>query len=192
MAPRLNMNWIHRRYCAGDRWRAYVRSELLPEALAGVDLGDHLLELGPGPGLTTEVLRTRVPRLTALELDEELARSLAVRLGGDGVEVVPGSATVMPFTDGRFSAVVCFTMLHHVPTVAEQDRLFAEARRVLRPGGVFAGSDSAGGGLFFRLLHLGDTLNLVDPATLRPRLETAGFRAVEVALDGRLRFRAVA
>ncbi|GHF16232.1 hypothetical protein GCM10010359_17110 [Streptomyces morookaense] len=45
-----------------------------------------------------------------------------------------GGGTHMPFADGRFDSVVCFTMLHHVPTPAAQDRLFAEAHRVLRPG----------------------------------------------------------
>jgi hypothetical protein len=43
-------------------------------------------------------------------------------------------------------------MLHHIPTAGLQDRLFAEACRVLRSGGVFAGSDSASS-IPFRVLH---------------------------------------
>ena len=96
----------------------------------------------------------------------------------------------MPFPDGAFSGVVAFTMLHHVPSVTLQDRLLAEARRVLRPGGVFAGFDGVGSFLF-RLIHLGDTYMPVDPATFGRRLETAGF--TEVAIErgrGRFRFRA--
>jgi SAM-dependent methyltransferase len=78
-------------------------------------------------------------------------------------------------------------MLHHVPSAALQDRLLAEARRVLRPGGVFAGFDGVGS-FFFRLIHLGDTYTPVDPSTFRQRLEAAGFG--EVAVErGRARFR---
>lgn len=97
----------------------------------------------------------------------------------------------MPFPDGRFSAVVCFTMLHHVPTPDLQNRIFAEARRVLRPGGVFLGSDSRGQGLRFRLLHIRDTKLLVDPATLPGRLSDAGFDKVDVDAGPPLRFRAL-
>jgi predicted methyltransferase len=83
-------------------------------------------------------------------------------------------------------------MLHHVPTAAHQDRIFAEAHRVLRPGGTFAGSDSRSS-LRFRLVHIGDTLNTLDPATLPARLQKAGFTDVSVTLHperGTLRFRA--
>lgn len=72
----------------------------------------------------------------------------------------------MPSPDGGFDVVVCFTMLHHVPTRAGQDRLFAETRRVPRSGGTFAGSDSRWGALF-AVAHLGDNLTLVDPNTCR-------------------------
>jgi hypothetical protein len=44
-------------------------------------------------------------------------------------------------------------MLHHVPSAALQDRLLAEARRVLRPGGVFAGFDGVASWLF-RVIHI--------------------------------------
>jgi hypothetical protein len=81
-------------------------------------------------------------------------------------------------------------MLHHVPTVALQDRLLAEARRVLRPGGVFAGFDAVGS-FPFRLIHLGDTYNPVDPDTLGQRLKAVGFTEVAVERGwGRFRFRA--
>jgi hypothetical protein len=63
---------------------------------------------------------------------------------------------------------------------------------VLRPGGVFAGSDSRWGPLF-AIAHLGDTLLLVDPAGLPERLSAAGF--VEATIDLRrsaFRFRALA
>ena len=67
---------------------------------------------------------------------------------GTNVEVVTGDATALPFVDGRFSSAVSFTMLHHVPSAEQQNHVLAEVRRVLRPGGTFAGSDSNGGFLF--------------------------------------------
>ena len=172
------MNRLHRWYCRSDAWAARVRDEL-PRVLDGVELGEEVLEVGPGPGLTTDLLRTRVPRVTAIEVDPRLAEALRQRTLGQGVEVVTGDATAMPFEAGRFSAVVSFTMLHHLPSPQSQDRLLAEACRVLRPGGVFAGSDSTASFLF-RLAHLGDTMVLVDPDRFVSRLQAAGFTDARV------------
>jgi SAM-dependent methyltransferase len=180
------MNRLHRWYCRSDRWSRTVEQALLPWALDGVDLGDAVLELGPGPGVTTRLLAARAPALTAVEIDGALAE----RLRGKGFDVVRGDATRLPFDDATFSAVVCFTMLHHLPDPAAQDRLFAEARRVLRPGGVFAGSDSRVS-LRFRLYHVADTMTPVDPAALPARLTTAGFTDVRTSVNPRaFRFRA--
>jgi SAM-dependent methyltransferase len=184
------MNWFHRQVCRSERWRRRLEKDLLPWALEGVELRDDVLEIGPGPGLTTELLRSRTQRLTALEIDAAAAIALERRLTGTGVRVVHGDGAAMPFADGSFSGVVSFTMLHHVPTMAMQDRLLAEARRVLRPGGVFAGFDGIGSFLF-RLIHLGDTYNPVDPRTLGQRLEGAGFTNVAIEIvRGGFRFRA--
>ena len=164
---------------------------MLPWVLRDADLGADVLEVGPGPGRTTAVLQPRVERLTAIELDPDLADSLRRRMGGRGdVTVVEGDATAMPFEDGRFSAAVCFTMLHHVPSVDLQDRLLAEVRRVLRPGGMFYGSDSTVSPVF-RLAHVFDTMVVVDPAAFSRRLAAAGFAdpAVSTA-KGAFRFKA--
>ena len=147
--------------------------------LRGVELGDEVLEVGPGPGLTTDLLRATAPHLTAIEIDPRLAQALRQRNLGQGVEVVTGDATAMPFGAACFSAVVSFTMLHHVPSPELQDRLLAEVCRVLRPGGVFAGSDSTAS-LLFRLAHLGDTMVLVDPDRFANRLQAAGFTRAQV------------
>lgn len=94
-----------------------------------------------------------------------------------------GDGTDMPFADSSFSAAVCFTMLHHVPSPEAQDRLFAEVGRVLRPGGTFAGTDSTGRGPGFVLLHIGDTRVVLDPDDLPRRLSAAGFGDVAVSSD---------
>src|SRR5262245_3940634 len=120
------MNWVHRYVCRSGRWRRRLECELLPWALQGVELGDDVLEVGPGPGLTTDLLRVRTKRLTALEVEMDAATALRRRLGASGVRVVHGDGAAMPFEDGSFSAVVAFTMLHHVPMAALQDQLLAE------------------------------------------------------------------
>jgi SAM-dependent methyltransferase len=181
------MNRIHRVYCRSALWRRHL-GEIVPWATDGVPLDGNVLELGSGPGLATDWLRTRVGGLTAVEYDEADAADLAIR--APDVEVHHGDATDLPFDDATFDAVLCFTMLHHVPSVALQDRLFAEACRVLKPSGVFAGSDSRWGPLF-AVAHIGDTLQLVDPDQLPGHLTSAGFSHPEVSKRrGVFRFRA--
>lgn len=125
-----------------------------------------------------------------LELDEGYCERLRRELAGS-TTIVQGDATAMPFADGRFSAVVCFTMLHHLPSSQAQDRLLAEVARVLRPGGLFAGTDSIGRGRLFRLLHIGDTLVPVSPEGLPERLRAAGLAEPAVSQSASsFRFRA--
>jgi ubiquinone/menaquinone biosynthesis C-methylase UbiE len=173
------MNERHLQLCASAEWAETVRMEILPWALGARDLGDDVLEVGPGPGQTTDVLRRTVPRLTAVEVDESLATALAERLTGSNVEVVHADGTALPFDDARFSGATSFTMLHHVPSLSQQDRLLHELRRVLRPGGLLIGVDSIDSPEW-RELHAGDTCVPVDPATLAERLQHAGFINVEV------------
>ncbi len=173
------MNSFHRWFCRTGFWKKALKDGILPWALRDVDLGGDVLEVGPGPGLTTDLLRPRFERLTSIEIDPLLADSLKRRMQGTNVTVVEGDATAMPFEDGSFSGAVSFTMLHHVPSPALQDRLLAEVCRVLKPGGVFAGSDSVDS-LGLRLIHLRDTLVVIDPDTFGARLEAAGFTQVSV------------
>jgi ubiquinone/menaquinone biosynthesis C-methylase UbiE len=173
------VNEQHRVFCAGEEWRHLVQDTILREALRGVELGDDVIEVGPGPGFTTDVLRTMTARLTAVEIDDALASTLAQRLAGGNVEVVLGDATALEFDSRRFSGAASFHMLHHVPSGALQDRVFAELARVLVPGGVLVAADSG-----FKestvAFHEGDTYNPIEPEDLEPRLAAAGFVGVEV------------
>jgi SAM-dependent methyltransferase len=179
------MNRFHRWLCRSGLWRKALENKLIPWALDGLALGTELLEIGPGPGLTTGCLLRRADRLTAVEIDSRLAASLGRRLPATRVRVVQGDATCLPFADKTFTAAVCFTMLHHLPSRAAQDRLIGEVSRVLRPGGVFAGTDS----LWSRgmqLIHAGDTLMTVNPGEFGRRLEAAGFSAVRIETEKRV------
>jgi SAM-dependent methyltransferase len=173
------MNQQHLEICASDEWREMVQTVIMPWALGEVSLGDDVLEVGPGPGMTTDALRLSVAQLTAVELDEGLAAQLRSRLAGTNVEVVQADATDMPFETDRFTGAVSFTMLHHVPSVALQDQLFAEVARVLRSGGVFVASDSIASE-DLAAFHDDDVYNPIDPDTLDARFTAAGFASVEV------------
>src|SRR4051794_8859395 len=111
------MNEAHLVFCVSDEWRAALEQYVLPWALTDVDLGPDVIEVGAGPGLVTDALRAKLPRLTAVELDADLAAALRDRLAGTNVEVVQADATALPQDSNRFSGAVSFTMLHHVPTV---------------------------------------------------------------------------
>lgn len=149
-----------------------------------------MLEIGPGPGLTTDLLRTMVPQLTSLEIDAALASSLSSRLKGSNVQVIEGDATKMPFVESEFSGAVSFTMLHHVPSRELQNKVLAEVLRVLKPGGFFVGSDSLQN-WFMKIIHIGDTLVPVNPDTFGVRLQSAGFEVLEVRRNSQaFRFRA--
>lgn len=184
------MNPIHNVICSSRRWQRRAARTLVPWGVQDVELGDRVLEVGPGFGATTRALVRRLGRLEVLELDERYCERLRVQLGSR-VDVTRGDATAMPYPDGQFSAVLCFTMLHHVPSRELQDKTFSEVTRVLAPGGVFAGTDSIGNGLVFKLIHLGDTLVPIDPDGLPDRLRAAGLTQPTVQrVDGSFRFNA--
>jgi SAM-dependent methyltransferase len=173
------MNQEHLTLCSSAEWAEAVQRWIIPWVLETVDLGDEVLEVGPGPGLTTDVLRARVSRLTAVEIHPDLAAALATRLANTNVGVVCADATRTPLPAGRFSGAVCLTMLHHVPSHQQQDALLAEIYRLSRPGGVLAGQDSLDSS-DLRSLHHDDIYVPVDPAGLQARIEAAGFTAVHV------------
>ena len=183
------MNIVHRWYRKSDTWAKQL-TRGLEFSTQDLDLGDNLLEVGPGPGVATDWFKERVSHMTAVEIDHKLARLLSQRMEGTNVRVVEGDATAMDFNDNTFTAAASFTMLHHVPTPELQDKLLAEVCRVLEPGAPFFGSDSVPS-LVWNIFHLFDTRVPVDPETIGDRLETAGFTSVNVnTFSGGFGFRA--
>jgi 16S rRNA A1518/A1519 N6-dimethyltransferase RsmA/KsgA/DIM1 with predicted DNA glycosylase/AP lyase activity len=63
------MNLAHRCLCRSKRWKNTVETHIVPWVLEGVDLGSNILEIGPGAGVTTDLLRGRVKHLTCVEID---------------------------------------------------------------------------------------------------------------------------
>lgn len=173
------MNNAHLRNLSSPERARWLRAELLPWLEETPRLGDDVLEIGPGPGLTTDLLRVNASSVTALESDPVLAKRLTTRLAGTNVTVLEGDAVRSELPTDRFSAVCCFSMFHHVPTVELQDRIFTEINRVLGQGGWLFGEDPLDSAVA-RLHHSGDTFVPLDPDTLEWRLEAAGLRNVDI------------
>ena len=97
----------------------------------------RVLEVAAGTGVVTRAMRERLPAATAIvatDLNPAMLET-AARIGTAGaVEWRQADAMALPFDDGSFDAVVCQFGVMFFPDKA---KAFAEARRVLRPGGVF-------------------------------------------------------
>jgi SAM-dependent methyltransferase len=184
------MNALENWYCSTPFWRYLTHRRLLPWVFSDSELGDHLLELGAGPGAATDELRRRAPRVTSLEYSYSFAAGLAARQRGANVSVLQGDAAALPFADGIFSSVIAVLMLHHLRAPEFQDRAFAEAYRVLRPGGCFFAFEIQDG-WFNRAIHKNSTFVPVQPASVLARLTAAGFSRVTVDIRrGGFRIRA--
>lgn len=166
-------------FCPSEDWRRILEELVLPPALDGIDLGDDVLEIGPGPGFVTDALMQRAARVTAVEIDPVLYEPLAARMAGTNVDMILGDASDLDLPDGRFSGAASFNMLHHVPTAELQDRILAELARVLRPDGVLVVVDGTEGTSSAEF-HEGDTWMPIETAAIGPRLEAAGFSDIDV------------
>ena len=173
------MNRFETWFCGSSFWRYVTRRQLLPWILQGSELGEHVLELGAGPGAATEELRHLAARVTSLEYDQAFAAKLGARVRGARVTVIQGDAATLPFADGTFSSAIAILMLHHLRSAELQDLAFAEIWRVLRPGGVFLAFEIQDGWLH-RVGHIRSTFVPVTPASAFTRLTAAGFSKVTV------------
>lgn len=97
-----------------------------------------VLELACGTGIVTRELRNHLPatvKLIATDLNEPMFQHAAAKFAqGEAVEWQQADACALPFGNGMFDAVVCQFGIMFVPDKALAAR---EARRVLKPDGVF-------------------------------------------------------
>jgi len=114
----------HRRIWAGKPVLARVYEPWFDALLAQAPQG-RALEVGAGPGFLAEYARVRRPDLRWIATD--VLAAPWNDLAADGGR--------MPFADASFDAVLCLDLVHHL---ARPRDFFAEAARVLRPGGRLA------------------------------------------------------
>jgi len=176
------MNRFENWFCASSIWRFVTERKLLPWMVSGYRLGDHVLEVGAGPGATTKELLRRAGRVTSLEYDSTYVAKLAEKYRGSNVTVVRGDAAALPFPDNSFSSVVAVLVLHHLRSREQQDRAFQEFHRVLRPGGMFFAFEIRDGWLN-RVSHYKSTFVPVAPASAFGRLTMAGFSRIAVDIE---------
>lgn len=94
-----------------------------------------VLELAAGTGVVTRALAARLPRevsLVATDLNEAMLAVAQAQGAARPVVWRQADAMALPFDDASFDAVVCQFGAMFFPDKAHA---FAEARRVLRPGG---------------------------------------------------------
>jgi SAM-dependent methyltransferase len=175
------MNRFENWFCSSGFWRFVTRKRLLPWVLQDAELGEHLLELGAGPGAATYELRRQTARVTCLEYDTIFVLRLGAQLRGTNACVVRGDAATLPFPDKTFSSAISILMLHHMRSRELQDSAFREVLRVLRPGGTFLAFEIPDGWIH-RIGHIRSTFVPVAPAAMIERLTVAGFANVVVDL----------
>ena len=97
----------------------------------------RILEMAAGTGVATRALATldyRPLSIVATDLNQAMLDEAASRGAAHPVRWQQANAMDLPFRDGEFDAVVCQFGAMFFP---DKPKAFAEARRVLAPGGVF-------------------------------------------------------
>jgi arsenite methyltransferase len=116
----------------------------VPTAVADLDQGEIVLDLGSGAGADVLISARRVGpsgRAIGIDMTDEmldLARANAAEAGVDNVEFVKGYLEELPLPDASVDVVISNCVIN---LSADKPKVLAEAARVLRPGGRFAVSD---------------------------------------------------
>lgn len=160
-----------------------------PTALAGLNPGEVVLDLGSGGGIDVLLSARRVGptgKAYGLDMTDEmlaLANENKRKAGAANVEFLKGEIENIPLPDNSVDVIISNCVIN---LSADKDRVLREAFRVLKPGGRFAVSDVVTRGAIPHeirqkvLLWVGCIAGALDEGEYRSKLEAAGFEQIEV------------
>lgn len=160
-----------------------------PTALAGLNPGEIVLDLGSGGGIDVLLSARRVGpagKAYGLDMTDEmlaLANENKKKAGVENVEFLKGEMERIPLPDNSVDAVISNCVIN---LSTDKDRVLREAWRVLKPGGRFAVSDVVTRGEILPavrqslLLWIGCVAGALDEDDYRRKLAAAGFEQIVV------------
>jgi SAM-dependent methyltransferase len=160
-----------------------------PTALAALNPGETVLDLGSGGGIDVILSARRVGpsgKAFGLDMTDEmlaLAEENKRKAGVTNVEFLKGEIENIPLPDNSVDVIISNCVIN---LSADKDRVLAEAFRVLKPGGRVAVSDVVTRGEMPEevrqsvLLWVGCIAGALEENDYRKKLSTAGFEAIEV------------
>ena len=154
-------------------------------ALLQPQKGEHILDIGCGIGGPARWIAAHFGcRVSGIDLTHEFieaAKALIAATGqGAQVDVQNASALAIPFADGTFDRVYSQNVIMNI---ADKDRFYGEAIRVLKPGGVAAFSNlgaGPGGAPYYPVpwAQSAATSFLETPVETQQHLTNAGFEII--------------
>src|SRR5215471_286262 len=160
-----------------------------PTALAQLNPGETVLDLGSGGGIDVLLSAQRVGRAGkayGLDMTDEmlaLAKENKRKAGVENVEFLKGEIENIPLPDNSVDVVISNCVIN---LSANKDAVLREAFRVLKPGGRFAVSDVVTRGEILPeirksvLLWVGCVAGALDETEYQNKLSAAGFEMVDV------------
>ena len=160
-----------------------------PTALAELTPGETVLDLGSGGGIDVLLSARRVGpagKAYGLDMTDEmlaLARENQRKAGVDNVEFLKGEIEAIPLPADSVNVIISNCVIN---LSADKDRVFAEAFRVLKPGGRLAVSDVVVRGEVPTAIRrsvelwIGCIAGALEEGDYRARLAKAGFDGIEV------------
>jgi SAM-dependent methyltransferase len=160
-----------------------------PTALANLNVGETVLDLGSGGGIDVLLSARRVGptgKAFGLDMTDEmlaLANENKRKAGAENVEFLRGEIESIPLPDNSVDVIISNCVIN---LSADKDRVLREAFRVLKPGGRFAVSDVVTRGEIMPeirqsvLLWVGCVAGALDEGEYRSKLAGAGFEHIEI------------
>jgi SAM-dependent methyltransferase len=160
-----------------------------PTALAALEAGQTVLDLGSGGGLDVLLSAKRVGptgKVYGLDMTDEmlaLSRENQRKAGATNVEFLKGTIEAIPLPDSSVDVVISNCVIN---LSSDKDAVLREAFRVLKPGGRLAVSDVVVRGELpaqvrrSMELWVGCVAGALDDREYRDKLNAAGFRDVEI------------